>query len=175
MYERIMVPLDGSNVAEQSVPYAEELARGMGAELILFQAHVPFCGVISGESMVTLSAEEIAEVNRHREEDAKAYLQTIAGTLREMGLPVSEVVAPGDPAEVILSHAESNAVDIITMSTHGLSGIKRWGFGSVTDKVLHAGDMPVLVVRAAGQQKKMAGHKRLWTEDLRFGKKQRRV
>jgi nucleotide-binding universal stress UspA family protein len=68
-----------------------------------------------------------------------------------MGLTVSEVVVSGDPADVILHYAESSAVDIITMSTHGLSGIKRWVFGSVTDKVLHAGDMPVLVVRAAGR------------------------
>jgi nucleotide-binding universal stress UspA family protein len=151
LIKRILVPLDGSKVAEQIVPHAEELARGMGAELILFQAYESFLGVISGEAMVTMSAEEIKEANKHREEDAKAYLRTIAGTLREMGLTVSEVVVPGDPADVILSYAESNAVDIISMSTHGLSGLKRWVFGSVTDKVLHAGDMPVLVVRAAGQ------------------------
>jgi nucleotide-binding universal stress UspA family protein len=151
LIKRILVPLDGSKVAEQIVPHAEELARGMGAELILFQAYESFLGVISGEAMVTMSAEEIKEANKHREEDAKAYLRTIAGTLREMGLTVSEVVVPGEPADVILSYAESNAVDIISMSTHGLSGLKRWVFGSVTDKVLHAGDMPVLVVRAAGQ------------------------
>jgi len=151
LIKRILVPLDGSKVAEQIVPHAEELARCMGAELILFQAYESFLGVISGEAMVTMSAEEIKEANRHREEDAKAYLRTIAGTLREMGLTVSEVVVPGDPADVILSYAESNAVDMISMSTHGLSGLKRWVFGSVTDKVLHAGDMPVLVVRAAGQ------------------------
>jgi len=151
LIKRILVPLDGSKAAEQIVPHAEELARGMGAELILFQAHESFLGVISGEAMVTMSAEEIKEVNKHREEDAKAYLKTIAGTLREMGLTVSEVVVSGDPADAILNYAESNAVDIISMSTHGLSGIKRWVFGSVTDKVLHAGDMPVLVVRAAGK------------------------
>jgi nucleotide-binding universal stress UspA family protein len=151
LIKRILVPLDGSKVAEQIVPHAEELARCMGAELILFQTYESFLGVISGEAMVTMSAEEIKEANKHREEDAKAYLRTIAGTLREMGLTVSEVVVPGDPADVILSYAESNAVDIITMSTHGLSGLKRWVFGSVTDKVLHAGDMPVLVVRAAEQ------------------------
>jgi nucleotide-binding universal stress UspA family protein len=159
LIKRILVPLDGSKVAEQIVPHAEELARRMGAELILFQAYESFLGVISGEAMVTMSAEEIKEANRHREEDAKAYLRTIAGTLREMGLTVSEAVVPGDPADVILSYAESNAVDIISMSTHGLSGLKRWVFGSVTDKVLHAGDMPVLVVRAADQYNTKAGHK----------------
>jgi nucleotide-binding universal stress UspA family protein len=151
LIKKILVPLDGSKVAEQIVPYAEDLARGTGAELILFHAYQTFLGVISGEAMVTMSAEEIKEVNDHREEEAKAYLKTMTGTLREMGLTVSEVVVSGDPADAILSYAESNGVDIISMSTHGLSGIKRWVFGSVTDKVLHAGDMPVLVARAAEQ------------------------
>jgi nucleotide-binding universal stress UspA family protein len=98
-----------------------------------------------------MSEEEIRKVNKRREEDVKAYLKTIAGPFREKGLTVSEVAASGNPPEAILDYAESKAVDIITMSTHGLSGIKRWVFGSVTDKVLHAGDMPVLVARAAGR------------------------
>jgi len=151
LIRRTLVPLDGSRVAEQIVPHSEELARVMGAEVILFQAYETFLGVISGEAMGTMSEEEIRKVNKRREEDVKDYLKTIAGPFREKGLTVSEVAASGNPAEAILDYAESKAVDIITMSTHGLSGIKRWVFGSVTDKVLHAGDMPVLVVRAAGR------------------------
>lgn len=150
LIKRILVPLDGSQVAEQIAPHSEELARVIGAELILFQAYETFLGVISGEAIGTMSEEEIRKVNKGREEEAKAYLKTVAGPFREKGLTVSEVAASGNPADVILDYAESRAVDIITMSTHGLSGIRRWVFGSVTDKVLHAGDMPVLVVRAAG-------------------------
>jgi len=125
----------------------------MGGHVILFQAHEPFSGVMSGEALGAMSEEEIKEVNKRRDDDAEGYLKAMAGPLRQRGLTVSEVVASGNPADAILDYAESRAVDIITMSTHGLSGIKRWVFGSVTDKVLHAGDMPVLVVRAAGRPK----------------------
>ena len=153
LIKRILVPLDGSKVAEQIVPHAEELAKVMGGHVILFQAHEPFLGVMSGEALGAMSEEEIKEVNKRRDDDAEGYLKAMAGPLRQRGLTVSEVVASGNPADAILDYAESRAVDIITMSTHGLSGIKRWVFGSVTDKVLHAGDMPVLVVRAAGRPK----------------------
>jgi nucleotide-binding universal stress UspA family protein len=150
LIKRILVPLDGSKVAEQIVPHAEELAKVMGGEVVLFQAYESFLGVMAGEAIGYVSEKEIKEVNKRREEEAKGYLRTIAGPFREKGLIVSEVVVSGDPADVILDYAESSAADIITMSTHGRSGIKRWVFGSVTDKLLHAGDIPILVVRAEG-------------------------
>lgn len=150
LMKKILVPLDGSKVAERIVPHAEAMAGVMGAELILFQSYELFLGVISGEAIGTMSEKEIREVNNRREKEVRGYLMTIAGPFREKGLTVSEVAVPGNPADTILHYAESRAVDVIAMSTHGLSGIKRWVFGSVTDKVIHAGDMPLLVVRAAG-------------------------
>jgi nucleotide-binding universal stress UspA family protein len=150
LIKRILVPLDGSKVAEQIVLHAEGLAKVMAAELILFQAYESLGRTMSGEGFRVMPEKEVNEENKRREEEAKAYLEAIAKPFRERGLAVSEAVASGDPAEKILDYAESSAVDIITMSTHGRSGIKRWVFGSVTDKVLHAGDMPVLVVRATG-------------------------
>lgn len=150
LIKRVLVPLDGSRVAEQILPHAEELAKVMEGDVILFQTYESVLRMISGEGYRGLSEGEVREANKHREQEARDYLKTMAGPFREMGLAVLEVVAAGDPAEAILDYAESNAVDIVTMSTHGLSGIKRWVFGSVTDKVLHAGDIPVLVVRAAG-------------------------
>jgi nucleotide-binding universal stress UspA family protein len=151
LIRRILVPLDGSKVAEQIVSHAEELAKVMGGDVILFQAYESVLRMTPGDLLGAMSEEEVKEVNKHREEEVTGYLKAIAGSFREKGLTVSEVVAPGDPAEAILDYAASNAVDIIAMSTHGVSGIKRWVFGSVTDKVLHAGDMPVFVVRAAGR------------------------
>jgi nucleotide-binding universal stress UspA family protein len=147
LIKKILVPLDGSKVAEQIVPHAEGLATAMGGEVILFQAYESLGRMLSGEGFRVMSEE----VNKRREEEAKAYIKSIAKPFREKGLTVLEVVASRDAAEEILGYAESSVVDIITMSTHGRSGIKRWVFGSVTDKVLHAGDMPVLVVRAAEQ------------------------
>jgi len=151
LIKRILVPMDGSKVAEQIVPHAERLAKVMGGEVILFQAYESLGRMMSGEGFRVMPEKEVNEENKRREEEAKVYLKSIAKPFREKGLTVSEVVTSGDPAEKILDYAESNAVDTITMSTHGRSGIKRWVFGSVTDKVLHAGDMPVLVVRATGQ------------------------
>jgi nucleotide-binding universal stress UspA family protein len=156
LIQRILIPLDGSEVAEQILPHAEELAKALRGHVILFHAYESVLTRISGDALTPLSEEEFREANTHREKEAKSYLKTKAGPFREMGLTVTEVVASGNPAEAILDYAESGAVDIITMSTHGLSGIKRWVFGSVTDKVLHAGDMPVLVVRAAGRLKERA-------------------
>jgi nucleotide-binding universal stress UspA family protein len=151
LIKRILVPLDGSKVAEQIVPHAEELVKVMGGDVILFQAYESLGRMMPSEGFRVMPEKEVNDENKRREEETKVYLKSIARPFREKGLTVSEVVAPGDPAEAILDYAESKAVDIIAMSTHGVSGIKRWVFGSVTDKVLHAGDMPVLVVRATGQ------------------------
>jgi nucleotide-binding universal stress UspA family protein len=150
MYERIMVPLDGSKVAGRSIPHAEEVAKAMGGQVILFHANESILRTMSGEAFGSMSDEKIKKANKHEEEEARGYLSTIAGPLCEKGLAVSEVAVSGNAADAILDQAESKGVEIITMSNHGLSGIKRWVFGSVTDKVLHAGDLPVLVVRAKG-------------------------
>jgi len=147
LIEKILVPLDGSKVAEQIIPHAEGLASAMGGEVILFQAYESLGRMLSGEGFRIMSEE----INKRREEEAKAHIKSRAKLFREKGLTVLEVVACREAAGEILGYAESSAVDIITMSTHGRSGIKRWVFGSVTDKVLHAGDMPVLVVRALDQ------------------------
>jgi nucleotide-binding universal stress UspA family protein len=80
---------------------------------------------------------------------AFAYLNDIVKPLEKRGLKISTAVAFGSPADQILDYAKAKSVDVIAMSTHGRSGVGRWVFGSVTGKVLHAGDAAVLVVRAA--------------------------
>jgi len=151
LFSRILVPLDGSKVAEQIIPHAAGLAKRAAGELILLQAFQKIEREVSGEGFGAMTEEAVIQENKRREEEVKAYLKTVGNPLRGKGLTVSEAVVSGDPAEKILEYAEPNAVDIITMPTHGRSGIKRWVFGSVTDKVLHAGDMPILVVRAREQ------------------------
>ena len=149
LIKKILVPLDGSKAGEQIIPHAVEVAKVTGAEVTLFRAYKLLMRPISVE-FYTMPEEEVGKINKHREEEARGYLKSIAGTFREKGLTVSEVTATGNPADVILDYAESNAVDILTMSTHGLSAIKRWIFRRVSDRVLHAGDMPVLFARAPG-------------------------
>jgi nucleotide-binding universal stress UspA family protein len=77
------------------------------------------------------------------------YLDGIGKKLKGKGLGVSSVVVIGSSADQIIDYAKANTIDLIAMSTHGRTGIGRWIFGSVTDKVLHAGDTPVLVARTS--------------------------
>lgn len=153
LVRRILVPLDGSRVGETAIPAAEILARALGAELVLLRVVVPsslqrdsFQGFIDPtlEELVT-QAEKGQE---DRKTSASKYLKRVGKPLRERGTPSLSVVVMGYPPDQIIDYAEANEVDLISMSSHGRTGIRRWLFGSVTDKVLHAGNTPLLVVRA---------------------------
>ena len=143
LIRRILVPLDGSVTGEAAIPQAETLARALGAELILFHAVEPLTGFIGSEAYAIYPEKE-----GQRSEAAVGYLDRVEKGLQEKGLRTSSAVDLGSASEKILEYAEANFIDLIAMSTHGRSGIGRWVFGSVTDKVLHAGDTPVLTVQA---------------------------
>ncbi len=125
--------MDGSSAAEIVLPYAEELAAKLGAEIFL----------------VSVSESGVADIDHLYRLLLRAHHATGTKPLKERGLSISTTVVLGLPADQIIDYAEANAIDLIAMSTHGRSGIGQWVFGSVTDKVLHAGDTAVLVVRAA--------------------------
>ncbi|MBI2851561.1 MAG: universal stress protein [Chloroflexi bacterium] len=143
LIKKILVPLDGSRIGEAALPAAEAMAKPLGAELVLFQ---------SVEAVFQAAPYNVAFPRQTPDErvqgEAHAYLNGVSKLLREHGLVVSTVVETGPAPERIIDYAKANAIDVIAMSTHGRSGIGRWVFGSVTDKVLHAGDTAVLVVRA---------------------------
>jgi nucleotide-binding universal stress UspA family protein len=147
LIKKILVPLDGSKMSEVAIPYAEALAQALGAEMVLFQAFVTptFVGTYEGRSM---SPAEF----KKREEQVRAsmmdYLDHLGRGFQEKGVRTLNVVREGSAADQILEYAEKNGIDLVAMSTHGRSGIGRWVFGSVTDKVLHSGDVAVLTVRA---------------------------
>ncbi|UCF83700.1 MAG: universal stress protein [Desulfobacteraceae bacterium] len=143
LIRRILVPLDGSVTGEAAIPQAETLARALGAELILFHAVEPLTGFIGSEAYAMYPENE-----GQRSEAAAGYLDRVEKGLHKKGLRTSSAVDLGSASDKILEYAEANAIDLIAMSTHGRSGIGRWVFGCVTDKVLHAGDTPVLTVQA---------------------------
>lgn len=145
LVKRILLPLDGSDIGEAAFPYAEALALGMPAELILIQVLRPAVLIAEGSTMVSGAVYEKQE--EIRKAHATAYLDNVAGKAEEKRLRISKALVSGYPPERIIDYAQANAIDLIAMSTHGRSGISRWVFGSVTDKVLHAGDTPVLTVR----------------------------
>jgi nucleotide-binding universal stress UspA family protein len=142
--QRIMVPLDGSSVAEQVLPPAISVAQALDAEIVLFRvpiAHIS--GSLSGDWALPLegtleTANGIAGV----------YLDSVAEHLREQGIEVSTAMRMGGVANVIIEYAEANEIDLIAMCTHGRTGLARWTLGSVADRVLRAGRIPLLLVRA---------------------------
>jgi nucleotide-binding universal stress UspA family protein len=75
------------------------------------------------------------------------YMKNVQDSLKTIGVETSSIISDGAPADRILDFARENPVDLIAMSTHGWTGIGRWFFGSITEKVIHTGDKPVLVVR----------------------------
>jgi nucleotide-binding universal stress UspA family protein len=137
---KILAPLDGSTLGEAALPLATALATNLQAELVLLRVV---------ESSVFLSLSEGME--NHFEEIVKQnsieYVNEKAKELTGRGPQIAAVTLVGAAADQILDYAKTSGIDLIVMPSHGRSGIGRWVFGSVTDKVLHAGDTPVLVVR----------------------------
>lgn len=145
LIKRILVPLDGSEMGEGAIPYAQALAQAAGAELVLFHV-LPL--LVLGPGAVGPSHEE----EEARRKSAVAYLDKTARTVIGKGPKTSSVVVSGHAAEEIINYAWANHINIIAMSSHGYSGIARWALGSVTDKVLYAGDTAVLTVPASKEE-----------------------
>jgi nucleotide-binding universal stress UspA family protein len=145
LIRRILLPLDGSIVGETALPYAETLAQGLGSELVLF--HVIKPSVPIGIEFPTMSNVYEEELEQARA-SAVVYLDKVEKALQDKGVSTSRAIDLGPPADHIVDYAAANAIDLIAMSTHGRSGVGRWVFGSVTDKVLHAGNTTVLTIRA---------------------------
>jgi nucleotide-binding universal stress UspA family protein len=151
MYKRMLVPLDGSEMAEVALPYSEELAEKLDSEVILINVRAP------GED---------PDNPEHR-----LYLSKMAATI-EQNIRKSSDIPPGrkikvessiigssglltHAAEEIVDYAEKENISLIVMATHGRTGIKRWALGSTTDKVVRASESPVLLIRAnTGVRKK---------------------
>ena len=149
LIKRILVPLDGSEVGESAVPDAVALSQALGAELVFFHV-VELVPVVASVGDIGPYVPIVVEDQGRAKDNALAYLESVTRSAKTKGLNIfSTVVDYGPPAECIVNYAKDNAIDLIAISTHGRTGIGRWVFGSVTDKVLHAGDTAVLVVRAS--------------------------
>ncbi len=147
MYKRIVVPLDGSAVALQVMPYATALAKATDAKLELLEAVTVYPTAMTLPE-ATPPIEDLEEYQKDRRKEAKARLDGIAKTERKRGLKVDVLVAEAHPAEAVIAAGEREPDSLIAISTHGRSGIGRWVLGSVTDKVVRHATVPTLVVRA---------------------------
>lgn len=146
MYNKILVPLDGSNLAEQALPHAIELAQKFSAEIHLIQVIVQYSGAITPYELDYKMTETFREATIR---EAHEYLRRIEGQFLAKGIkPVVTKVIEGMVAESVLEYAVHHGIQLIVMGTHGRSGIGRWVFGSVAEKVLRASECPVFLIRA---------------------------
>ena len=143
MYKQIVVPLDGSELAEEALNQAKNLSKSSGSPLKLVRVvdtyrtqSLPATGMALDYAMLSELAEEEIE-------DAKKYLTDKVEALRNKGFEVSGDVLHGPIARQIVSVADEN--DIIVMSSHGRTGIKRWFLGSVAEEVMRNAECPVLL------------------------------
>jgi nucleotide-binding universal stress UspA family protein len=137
MWEKILVTLDGSDLAELALPYAKELAAAFGSEVALLYVSEP------AESQY-----------RHMHQ---LYIEDVAGQFRSDVKKVVPVILDGAPAKEIIDYAEKNKSGLVVMASHGRSGLMPWAAGSVANKVLHSAKMPLLLVRAARRPKRPRG------------------
>ena len=157
MHERILVPLDGSKVGEAALPHVEELVSklkpGLQAEVTLFQVVSSLTYyVVAGEASarVPYTENELEQIKQK----ATEYLKKTGENLESRGAIVRTKVSTGSAAGEIVKAADEINADVIAMSTHGRSGLGRWAFGSVTDRVLREASVPILMVRAPKEEKK---------------------
>lgn len=152
MFKKILVPLDGSELAEQALDLSINMAGCYGAELYLLEVHedamdVGEAATVRAIALATGSEAEALEVVQHQ---AEAYLRRLVKAYAEKtAVPMHIDAKWGSPADVIVSHAQENGVDLIVMATHGRTGLRRFALGSVTEDVLHKAKCPVMVIRPA--------------------------
>jgi nucleotide-binding universal stress UspA family protein len=144
----IVVPLDGSELAESVLPTVAELAKTLKLEVVLFRAYsIPYSAYSNGEGYYAVDYEELLKAMR---EEAVDYLEKKTEAVKKLGIDkVSCVAKEGFAADEIISLARKFPDNLIAMCTHGRSGVKRWVLGSVTETVVRHSADPVLVIRAS--------------------------
>ncbi|MBI4308290.1 MAG: universal stress protein [Chloroflexi bacterium] len=140
MYQSILVPLDGSRLAEGVLPYVENLARGLKCPVTLL--HVADPAMERRDPAHTVTIEQVIQ---RVETLAKDYLRSIAKRLEKAGVKADGTVLLGHAYEQILRYAEEHQMGLIAMSTHARAGLERWVMGSVTTRVMTSARIPLLL------------------------------
>ncbi len=149
MYKKILVPMDGSELAECVLPHVETIVKGCGVASVVFIRAVTE-GVAGRRGPTFFTENEWKQIEARSEAGAQEYLKGLTGKLHWGAVPVQGEVALGDAAATIADYADKNGIDLIVMATHGRSGLSRIAWGSVADRVLRSVKVPVLMVRPEG-------------------------
>lgn len=146
MLGTLLVPLDGSRLAERALPYAEGLIAQTDGKLVLVRSALASALTAAGAAKDQMRAVEEAEI----------YLHGIAKRLSERGISAEAALPYGPAAEMILEEIRIRRADLVVMATHGRSGLGRWIYGSVAEGVLGRSRVPVMLVRAWEDEKPAA-------------------
>ncbi|MGH7301940.1 MAG: universal stress protein [Candidatus Rokuibacteriota bacterium] len=151
MYKQVLVPLDGSRLAEGIIPFILQIAGPLDLEVALVRVVQPIAPqAIEGTRHFTV--EDVPA----RMVEAREYLVPIATQVRERGVRVTTDARHGEPVTEIVAAARETGADIIAMTTHGRSGFSRLLFGSVAEAVLRQAEIPVLMTRLTERQVRAA-------------------
>jgi len=137
VYQRIMVPLDGSDLAQTALPHALDLCRALGATLVMLH---------------------VRDARQGSPEASRRFLDFTRRQHAKAGVTIEVLVREGSVAEAIVRAAEEERIDVIAMATHGRSGLQRVVYGSVAEQVLRSSARPVLLVRVPGAPVEAPSH-----------------
>jgi len=150
-FRHILVPLDGSSLAERAIPLATAMAEKFGSDILLLRVlDIPKPTPPTSHLEVTIGWVREARAQAH--EEAQSYLDAQQQEVYRQGIKVRALIRDRSPAEDILQVASNEKIDLIVMSAHGQGGLARWTFGSVADKVARHSPCPVLLVRYASPE-----------------------
>ena len=157
MYDKIMVPLDGSDLAECVIPHVEAIISAFKtSEVALVRVVNPVRLPVSvpAQGEYGFTEKDRQQLNLNRKKAADDYLAKLVDRFNHPGTDFLGVVREGNPVAILTDYATNNAVDLIVMASHGRSGISRWVLGSVAERIVRISCVPVMMVRAPGCEPK---------------------
>jgi len=141
MYQKVLVPLDGSELAECALAEVKKLAEGgLIREVVLLS-------VISIPTLNVGEGIDYSMLRKSHLEKMQKYLEDVPSRVASKGIEVTTSILEGNAAEMIIEYVKKHAVDLIVIATHGYSGMKKLMFGSVALRVLHDSSVPILLIR----------------------------
>ena len=153
MYDKIMVPLDGSELAECVLPHVTAIATGCKIANVVFArvvSPIQLPASVPASSEFGFSEKERQQLEEQHRQAAEIYLKKIMASTPLEGAVLSYEVLGGKVADTLGHWAEKNEVDLIVIASHGRSGVSRWIMGSVADRLMRSTCVPVLMIRAPG-------------------------
>ncbi len=153
MFNDILVPLDGSELSERALPIAQNLAQSSGATVHLIHMVSREHELVPGRGDGSVQAAEYEmdlarRLTESRLNQGKTYLEQKGSQLRDAGIKIEAefAVKSGEPAQNIIAYVKEHSINLVVMSSHGHGGLRRLLLGSVTDRVIHSCEVPVLIV-----------------------------